>query len=122
MATATGAATSLVSIPGVEQRVPRALAFAASGTPGVVPSASAEYLGARGNALAGALALIAAGESFFNGNSPPVSFSSETGLPMSPPSALEPPLPAPRLYTGKASERWALRGSRRKVTVWWTTR
>lgn len=68
VATASGAASHLVSIPGVEQRIPRALAFAGLATPGVVPNAPAEWIGSRGNALAGALALTAAGQSFASGD------------------------------------------------------
>lgn len=68
VATASGAASNFVSLPGVEQRVPRALALAGLSRPGVVPGAAADWIGTRGNALAGALALTSAGHSFANGN------------------------------------------------------
>lgn len=67
VATASGAATHLVNIPGVESRIPRALAFAGLAAPGVGSATPGEWIGSRGNALAGALALTSAGHSFANG-------------------------------------------------------
>jgi hypothetical protein len=68
LATASEALTNMVSLGEGEGVIPRALAFAGLAAPGVVPQATAEWLGARGNALAGAIALTTAGQSFAIGD------------------------------------------------------
>lgn len=68
VATGSGALSHSLRIPGVAEAVPRALAFAGLANPGVVPGAPADWVGARGNALAGALAFTQAGQSFANGD------------------------------------------------------